>query len=146
MVKSLELYMVTNRNGLAAVDFYKDVFNAEVVSLTTFGQAIPDTPEEDKDLLLNAQLFFDGIRLQLSDNNATTPYVQGMNMTACLQLESKEEARSLYDKLSLDAQCIELELQETPWSPAYGIVVDRFGMHWQINTDVPGFVSDQVTF
>ncbi len=54
MIKALEFYLVTNNNGLEAVDFYKDVFNAEVVSCTTFGQAIPDTPEENKDLVLNA--------------------------------------------------------------------------------------------
>lgn len=37
MIKAIELYLVTNNNGLEAVEFYKDVFNAEVVSCTTFG-------------------------------------------------------------------------------------------------------------
>lgn len=146
MVKALELYLVTDRTGVEAVAFYQDVFGAEVLSQTTFGQAIPDTPEADKGLLLNAQLQFDGIRLQLSDNGSQYPYVQGMNMTACLQLDNAEEAKALYAKLSAGAQRIDLELQETPWSPAYGIVVDRFGMTWQINTDIQNFVSETVTF
>lgn len=31
-------------------------------------------------------------------------------------------------------------------SPAYGIVVDKFGMTWQINIDIPRFVSETVKF
>lgn len=146
MVKSLELYLVTNNNGLEAVEFYKDVFEAKVISCTTFGQAIPDTPEENKNLVLNAQLDIDGIRLQISDNGSEHAYVQGTNMTACIQLETVEEATVIYHKLAKDAQRIDLELQETPWSPAYGIVVDKFGMTWQVNTDIAGFVSENVNF
>lgn len=146
MIKSIELYLVTDGNGLEAVDFYKDVFDAEVVAVTTFGQAIPDTPEEKSHLVLNANLNINGIRLQISDNNPDYPYIQGTNMTACIQLDLVETATALYKKLSQDAKEIQLELQETPWSPAYGIVVDQFGMTWQINTDIAGFVSQTVQF
>ncbi|MDG3143110.1 VOC family protein [Streptococcus suis] len=146
MLKALELYLVTNNNGLEAVDFYQEVFDAEVVSCTTFGQAIPDTPEKYRDRLLNAQLDINGIRLQLSDNGSEHDYVQGTNMTACIQLDNADDARAIYDKLSNGSQRIDMELQETPWSPAYGIVVDKFGMTWQINTDIPGFISDTVSF
>ncbi|MGT2928682.1 VOC family protein [Streptococcus dentasini] len=140
MIKAIELYLVTDKNGLEAVDFYKKVFDATVLNLTTFGQAIPDVPDKNKDLLLNAQLDINGIRLQISDNNPEADYVLGNNISACLQLEDEKQARKLYDQLAIDARAIELELQETPWSPAYGIIVDKFGMIWQINTDIEGFV------
>lgn len=146
MVKALELYLVTDGNGLEAVEFYKDVFEAEVVACTTFGQAIPGTPEEDKDKVLNANLNIGGIRLQLSDNGSQHAYAQGTNMTACIQVETAEEAAAIFGKLEQDAQRIDLPLGETPWSPAYGIVVDKFGMTWQVNTDIPGFVSENVQF
>lgn len=146
MIKAIELYLVTNNNGLEAVEFYKDALGAELMSCTTFGQAIPDTPEEMKDLVLNAQLNVNGTRLSLSDNGFEHPYLQGTQMTACLQLDSADAAQAIYDKLSLNAQRIDLPLQETPWSPAYANLVDRFGINWQINADVPGFVSETVTF
>lgn len=146
MIKALELYLVTNNNGLEAVDFYKEVFNADVVSCTTFGQAIPDTPEENKNLVLNAQLNVNGIRLQISDNGSQHAYVQGTNMTACIQLDDATQAHDLFNKLEQGAQRIDMPISETPWSPAYGIVVDKFGMTWQVNTDIQGFVSETVTF
>lgn len=61
-------------------------------------------------------------------------------------MDNVEEAKAIYGKLAESAQRIDLELAETPWSPAYGIVVDKFGMTWQINTDIAGFVSENVTF
>lgn len=146
MVKSLELYLVTDGNGLEAVAFYKEVFEAEVVSVTTFGQAIPGTPAEQADWVLNAQLNIDGIRLQISDNGAEHAYIQGTNMTACVQVDTVEEATAIFQKLEAGAQRIDLPMGETPWSPAYGIVVDKFGMTWQVNTDIPGFVSENVNF
>lgn len=39
-----------------------------------------------------------------------------------------------------------MPIQETPWSPAYGIVVDKFGVSWKVNTDIPGYVSENVKF
>lgn len=146
MIKAIELYLVTNNNGLEAVEFYKNVFNAEVVSCTTFGQAIPNTPKESKDLVLNANLNINGIRLQLSDNGSQHAYVQGTNMTACIQLDDVEQAHDIFQKLEKEAQRIDLPMAETPWSPAYGIVVDKFGMTWQVNTDIPGYVSETVSF
>lgn len=145
-MKAIEIYLVTNGNGLEAVDFYKDAFGAEVVSCTTFGQAIPNTPKEMEDYVLNAQLKIGSIRLQISDNSPQYAYVQGTNMSACLQCESVEEARKIFDKLKVDAKSIDLEFKEVPWSPGYGILVDRFGMTWQVNTDIEGFVSETVKF
>lgn len=146
MIKAIELYLVTDKDGQAAVDFYAQVFEAKILSKTTFGQAIPDCLEENKDLLLNAQLDINGIRLQISDNNPEGYYVVGNNVSACLQVDDADQARELFDKLAVEARHIEMELQETPWSPAYGIIVDKFGLTWQINTDIEGFVSETVNF
>lgn len=95
---------------------------------------------------MNANLNINGIRLQLSDNGSGHEYVQGTHMTACIQLDDAEETKELFEKLADGAQAIDMELQETPWSPAYGIVVDKFGMTWQINIDILRFVSETVKF
>lgn len=66
MVKALETYIVTNGNGRQAVDFYKDVFQADLVNMMTWEEMDPNCLEDRKDLIINAQLIFDGIRLQIS--------------------------------------------------------------------------------
>ena len=136
MVKALEIYLVTDGNGKEAVQFYKNVFDAEVTSLLYWKDKVPNCPKENENLVLNAQLIFDGIRLMISDENPSETYKAGYNMTVAIVVDNVEEAKKLYDKLSVDAKKIHLELQETFWSPAYANLVDRFGMMWQITTEL----------
>lgn len=136
MIKALEIYLVTDGNGAEAVDFYKDALNAQVLSTVTWGQQIPDCPADRAHLLLNAQLKVGEQRLMISDENPDFDYKHGYNMTAAIIVDSVDEAQKLYDKLSVDARKTHLELQETFWSPAYANLEDKFGMVWQISTEV----------
>lgn len=136
MIKSLEVYLVTDGNGQEAVDFYKDALKAEVTSMMLFKDGVPDCPKEHEHLLMNAQLKVGNQRLMISDENPAFDYKHGYNMTACIIVDSVEEAQEIYSKLSVDARNINLELQETFWSPAYANLEDKFGMMWQISTEV----------
>lgn len=135
-ITALEIYLVTDGNGSEAVDFYKDVFNAEVANFLLWKDGVPDCPKEHEHLLMNAQLDINGIRLQISDENPAFPYQPGVNMTAAIIVDNIEEATTIYDKLKVDAENINLELQETFWSPAYANLTDKYGMMWQISTEL----------
>ncbi|KHD45734.1 VOC family protein [Streptococcus hongkongensis] len=136
MVASINVYLITNGNGKEAVQFYKDVFNAEITNLMFWKDGVPDCPKEREDLVMNAQLEFDGIRLQLSDENPDFDYKAGGNMSAALIVNTVEEAQDLYNKLTVNAQNILMELQEIFWSPAYANFIDQYGIMWQINTEL----------
>lgn len=136
MIKGIEVYLVTDGNGQEAVEFYKGVLGAELKSLTLWGEAIPDVPEEHKDLVLNAQLVVDGIRLQISDESPEFTYNPGRNVVPTLIVDSAEAAQKLYDALKEEAQEVTLELQETFWSPAYANLIDKYGINWQISAEV----------
>ncbi|MCI6271427.1 MAG: VOC family protein [Erysipelotrichaceae bacterium] len=136
MIKEIGVYFVTNGNGLEAVEFYKEKLNAEVKSLTLFGDFMPECPDEYKKLVMNAQLYVDGIRIQLSDENPEFEYKGGTNMAATIIAKDVETAKKYYQNLTEDCQKIFMELQEVPWSPAYAGFVDKFGMMWQINVEI----------
>lgn len=138
MVKSIESYIVTNGNGQEAVAFYQAALKAQLRNLTTWGEAVPDCPDERKDLVLNAQLDVDGIRLQVSDENPDYTYQAGRNVTIALIVDQVAEAEELYQALTAGAQEIFLPLQETFWRPAYANFIDKFGVMWQISTEVAG--------
>ena len=86
--------------------------------------------------MLNAQLKVGNQRLMISDENPEFDYKQGHQMTACIIVDNVAEAQAIYDKLSRDARQISMPLQETFWSPAYANLEDKFGMMWQISTEV----------
>ncbi len=136
MIKAIEVYLVTNGNGMEAVEFYKNALDAEVIAVMQWKDGVPNCPKENEHLLMNAQLSVNGIRLMISDDNPEYSYRSGTNMSACIQCDSMETAQNLYDKMSVGAQEIQMELGKTFWSPAYASLIDRFGMHWQINTEI----------
>lgn len=136
MITAINVYLVTDGNGREAVDFYQKVFDAEITNYMLWKDGVPDCPPAHQDLVLNAQLSFDGIRLQVSDENPDFTYQAGTNMSAAIIVDSVEAARSIYDKLAVDAKRIDLELQETFWSPAYANLIDKYGMMWQINAEI----------
>ncbi|MCW6660697.1 VOC family protein [Aerococcaceae bacterium NML201209] len=136
MIKSLEIYLVTDGNGKEAVEFYKNALNAELVSMTFYKEHVPECPKEREHLVLNAQLKIGHHRLMISDENPDFEYKHGYNMTACIIVDSIEEATTIYDRLAVGAKRIHMELQETFWSPAYANLEDKFGMMWQISTEI----------
>lgn len=136
MIKSIEVYLITDGNGKDAVEFYKEALNAEILSLTFFKDKIPNCPKENEDLVLNAQLKIGNNRIMISDENPDFKYKHGYNMTSCIIVDNAVEAKNIYDKLSIDARKIHMPLQETFWSVAYANFEDKFGMMWQISTEI----------
>ncbi|HFR3265648.1 TPA: VOC family protein [Streptococcus suis] len=139
MLKAMEVYLVTNGNGLEAIEFYKNALGATVEQINLFKDFLPDCPAELENYVMNAQFRLNGQRFMLSDNNPEMPYTVGDNITVALITDDAETAQELYSKLSVDATAINMELQAVPWSPAYGNVTDKFGISWQINAEVEGY-------
>ena len=54
-------------------------------------------------------------------------------MDVAVLLNNPEKTKEVYDKL-LDGGEVVMPLQETPWSPSFGQVKDKFGITWQIST------------
>ncbi|HEL1618242.1 TPA: VOC family protein [Streptococcus suis] len=139
MLKTMEVYLVTNGNGLEAIEFYKNALGAEVEQVNLFKDFLPDCPAELENYVMNAQFRLNGQRFMLSDNNPEMPYSVGDNITVALITDDAETAKDLFAKLSEGAMKITMDLQAVPWSPAYGSLQDKFGIHWQVNAEVAGY-------
>jgi PhnB protein len=72
-------------------------------------------------------------QLMLSDTFPGMPHQTGNHITIAVVVDSADEARKIFDKLSDGGQVL-MPLQETFWSPAYGSVTDKYGVQFQIST------------
>lgn len=139
MLKDSYPYFIFDGNADEAIRFYADVFEAKVLDSTKFKEmpSIPDEPpipEAAKELIMNATIQLPNESyIMFSDNFPGTPYTVGTNVSLTLIYEDPEETRSVFDKLKVDGK-IEMELQETFWSPLYGNLFDKFGIQWQVST------------
>ena len=140
MLKAMEVYLVTNGDGLEAIEFYKEALGAPVEQVNLFKDFLPDCPAELENHVMNAQFRLpNGQRFMLSDNNPEMPFTVGDNITVALITDDVETATDYYQKLAKEAKAINMELQAVPWSPAYGNLTDKFGISWQVNAEVAGF-------
>lgn len=139
MTLRLTTYLVMNGNAAEAIRFYEKALGATVIAKQTFGE-MPENPEhpvppEAKDRITHARLQVGGSELMLSDTFPGQPHQVGTQVTVTVTTDSPDKSRQIFDALSEGGR-VDMPLQETFFSPAYGNLTDKFGVPFQIMTEI----------
>lgn len=134
----IEPYINFPGNCREAVAFYAEVFGAEKADIMTYGEMPPDPDfpisDDIKDLVANTQLIIKGNTIMFSDVPPEMPFIRGNNISILIISDDMDEIKNLYHKLKQGGS-VEMALQETFWSKAYGSFTDKFGVGWQVDFD-----------
>ncbi|MGX1434142.1 PhnB protein [Cytobacillus horneckiae] len=138
MTLRLSPYLMLNGNANEAIQFYEEALNGTVLFKQTFGE-MPENPEyplpeEAKELVSHAMIKIGDTELMFSDNFPGQASDIGNQVTICISSDDIEKSKKVFDSLQQDGQ-VKMPLQETFFSPAYGIVTDKFGVTFQISTE-----------
>lgn len=128
-------YLIMDGNAKEAIDFYEKALDAKVIFSQSFGE-MPENPEfpipeEVKGRVSHASLKIGESDLMFSDTFPGQPHQIGNNVTICISTKDMDKAKQMFDALSQDGQ-VNMPLQETFFSPAYGVVTDKFGINFQV--------------
>lgn len=140
MLKDAYPYLVFDRQAEEAMGFYAEVLQAAVLDVMRYKEmpGMEDeqpVPDDVKELVLNGTIQLpNGTYIMFSDNYPGVPYTVGNNVTVTLVYTDPQETRRVFDALKKDGK-VEMELQETFWSPLYGNVTDKYGVQWQLSTE-----------
>ncbi|MEH7440278.1 VOC family protein [Neobacillus drentensis] len=131
-------YLVMDGNAKEAIQFYEKALDAQVLFSQSFGE-MPENPEyplppEAKDRISHATIKVGETDVMLSDTFAGQPHQIGTQVTICISTNDAEKSKKFFEALKEDGQ-VGMPLQETFFSPAYGIVTDKFGVTFQIFTE-----------
>lgn len=138
MTLRLTPYLVMDGNAKEAIQFYEKALDAKVLFNQTFGE-MPENPEfplpaNAKERVAHAMLKVGETDLMFSDTFPGQPHQKGNQVTICLATSDKEKSKQIFEALQQDGQ-VSMPLQETHFSPSYGIVTDKFGVTFQIYTE-----------
>ncbi|AIE61487.1 VOC family protein [Bacillus methanolicus] len=138
MTLQLSPYLMMNGNAKEAIKFYEKVLDAKLLFYTTFGE-MPENPEfplpeEAKELVAHALLKVGESDLMFSDVFPGYTSQIGDQVTICITTNDIEKSKQIFESLQQDGQ-VKMPMQETSFSPAYGIVTDKFGVTFQIYTE-----------
>jgi PhnB protein len=134
-VKSFNPYLNFDGNAGEAMSFYAKALGAEL-SMQTFadvGMAKPGSENR----IVHAQLSKGpGCVLMASDTQPGTPFTQGTNCYINITCESEQEIDSLFEALASGGK-VEMPVQDTFWGARFGMLTDKFGVHWMFNYEKP---------
>ena len=120
-----------------ALDFYAQVFGGELTVMTygAMGQAQhANSPDE---VIWGQVANDDGFRIMAYDVQAGRDYDAGTNaFFVSVRGTSSEEVRARWDALAEGATILQ-PIGPAPWSAAYGMLTDRFGITWIVDV-APG--------
>jgi PhnB protein len=123
-----------------ALNFYQTAIGGKIVHLDRY-DTIPasELPPGLETKIIHAELLLDGGgRIFVSDcfECWAGPQVQGTNMTVSLLPTSEAQAREIFSKLSEGGKIV-CPIEKSVWNAIYGHAIDKFGIPWQINFDLP---------
>lgn len=138
MTVKLTPYITLEGRAKEAIQFYEQAIGAEILSITTYGE-MPDMSntftDELKSLVAHAKLKVGETELMFSDAPGGTPIESGKRVTICITTNDVEQSKRIYEALRQEGQ-VNMPFREEPFSPGFGDVTDKFGVTFQIYTEL----------
>ena len=129
-ITQLNPYIHFNGNAAQAIKVYQEVLGATVERSMTYGEMPGNTPKaENKDRVMHCALKLGACTLMISDAPADHVGVVGTNVEVSLAYDDEAELRKAFDALSQGGQVV-FPLHEAFWGGTFGMLVDRFSVHW----------------
>ena len=123
----------------AAFKFYAQSLGGNIVTMLTWGQSplAEQVSPEWREKICHASLLIQGNELAGTDvpaGNFQAP--QGFQLL--LDINDVHDAKRAFEALA-EKGTVRMPLQKTFWAGLYGIVVDQFGLSWEVNCsgDIP---------
>ena len=131
-MKRINPYLTFAGNCREALDFYKACLHGEIVSIETFGEANFASNESMKDKIIHAELKAEDVYFMASDAMPDFKADPGNMLTMSLSLTDKDEQARIFAALS-DGGTVTMPLDVAFWGEIFGMVTDRFGIHWMLS-------------
>jgi PhnB protein len=117
----------------AAFSFYQRLFGGKCVTMLKYGDSpmAEQVPPEWRGKIVHATLTAADFVLMGAD---VLPghYERPQGFAVMLGMDNPADAERIYHALAENGK-VQMPLQKTFWADAFGVVVDRFGIPWEIN-------------
>lgn len=127
----LSPYLNFNGNCAEAMKFYQKVLGGKL-EMQTFGDAPMESPKEQKDKVMHATLQNDSLSFMASDSMPTMPITFGNNIHMSIAGIDEKKITDIFNGLAEGGK-IDMPLQKQFWGDIFGMLTDKFGIHWMVN-------------
>jgi PhnB protein len=124
-------YLIFNGNCVEAVELYEKAFKTKANLYYYKDAPEGEAPAELGGLVMHGVLPVGKSTIYLCDTTPDKKTAFGDGAFACVELDSVEEAKAVYEVLKEGGKVF-CETQETFWNKCYAELEDKFGMKWNM--------------
>jgi len=127
-------YLNFDGNCRPAMEFYQSVLGGELITMSYGETPMADEMPAMADKMAHACLVGDGWNIMATDSPCDHfEAMKGMNIS--IHAPTAEKAREYFEGLAVGGTVV-MPFEETFWSKGFGLVTDKFGTPWMVNTDM----------
>ncbi len=120
-----------------AFTFYQHCFGGEIVIIQRFGDSPMPVADEFKKKIMHIELLAAPVHLMGCDGSPKHQVVKGNTVTFNLSFQDTEEQEDIFNKLAEGGK-VSMPLDNTFWGSRFGMLTDKFGVHWMLNCQLSG--------
>ena len=130
---SVDPYILFNGNCDEAFKFYEKLLGGKVQMKMTHGESpmADQTAPEWKDKIMHISMEL-GNRILMGSDAPPGRYEKPQGFSLSVTAKDPAEAERFFNELSKNGTVI-MPIAKTFWSPAFGMLVDRFSIPWMVN-------------
>ena len=129
-------YLAFNGDCRKAFEMYERVLGGKIAMIMTNGESpmADKIAPEMKDKIMHVTLQLpDGGLLQGADHPEGKA-VKPEGFSVAVTVKDRAEAERIFKGLSEGAK-VQMPMQQTFWSPAFGMLIDKFQVPWMVNCE-----------
>jgi len=127
----VQSYLAFNGNCQEALNFYSNLFDADIKNRQTYEDKKIDVPSSFRQKLQHAELKGNGVHFMAYDAAPDTPINHGNQVHMSVDLNNEQKAEQLFSALSGGGQ-VHHNFRAREWG-YFGRCTDQYGINWMVN-------------
>lgn len=140
IMTTTNIYVTFNGDCLQAFEFYKSAFGGDFQFVGKYGNVPTGSMvirEDEKEKIMHITFPISAETMLMGNDHlesfGTAP-VKGDNFAIYVRTNDKAKADVLFAKLSNGGRIL-VPMAVTFWGSYYGLLIDKFGIKWKVNTN-----------
>lgn len=132
----MKLYPYLNFNGNCeeALNFYKSAFDGDITQLGRYGDSPMESPDEVKDKIIHGRVQFGDVIIMASDAMNEKDFTRSGDISLSIECETADQLEKVFAKMAEGGK-VTMPLQDQFWGARFGMLTDKFGIHWMFNCE-----------
>ena len=125
-------YLHFNGEAEEVLNFYKDVFNGEVIALNRYADSPMQVNEDWKNKIIHSRIKFGDNIIMISDSHNGQLTSKEGNIQLSVEVDDEKKIEEVFNKLAEGGK-VTMPLAKQFWGATFGMLRDKFGVNWMFN-------------